>query len=75
MLHSITLDKRRGYSILHHEKIPNRLTSRQRMVLLRVACGLTDQAIAVGLQITLNTVHFHEKKYTNYWAQTMPYRL
>lgn len=59
---SMMLDMRRGYSILHQEKITKCLTRRQRMVFLQVARGLTDQAIAVELRITLNTVRFHKKK-------------
>lgn len=44
------------------EKVSVALTNRQKMVLLRMARGLTDQAIAVELHIKLNTVRFHKKE-------------
>ncbi len=32
------------------------------MVLLRVARGLTDQAVAAELHISVSTVHFHKQE-------------
>ncbi len=56
------LDRRRGLSVLQKEKIPIRLTRRQKMVLLQVARGLTDQAIAAELHISVSTVRFHKQE-------------
>ncbi len=44
------------------EKLPVHLTRRQKMVLLRVARGLTDQAVAMELRISPDTVRFHKKR-------------
>ncbi len=36
-------------------------TERQRMVLLRIAQGMKDQAIALDLHVSLDTVRYHKK--------------
>ncbi len=56
------LDKRQGLSVLWQEKIPVRLTRRQKMVLLQVARGLTDQAAAAELHISVSTIRFHKQE-------------
>ncbi len=37
------------------------LTERQKMVLLRIAQGMKDQAVALDLHISLDTVRYHKK--------------
>ncbi len=62
MSQRIVLEKRQGPFAPQPEGAPIELTRRQKMVLLRIARGLTDQAIAVELHISLDTVRFHKKR-------------
>jgi len=62
MSQSIIKDKRQGDLFTKPEKCPVHLTRRQKMVLLRIARGLTDQAVAMELHISLDTVRFHKKR-------------
>ncbi len=61
MLRSIVLDMRQGLFIARTERSSIRLIRRQKMPLLRVAWGLTDQTVAVELHINVPSVCFHKK--------------
>ncbi len=56
------LDERKGPSSFPPEESAAALTPRQKVVLIRIARGLTDQANAAELHISLNTVRFHKKR-------------
>ncbi len=58
----MVLERRRGDAPARPETRPADLTRRQKMVLLRIARGLTDQAVAMELHISPDTVRFHKKR-------------
>lgn len=56
------LEKQQGLSLIQPACVPTGLTHRQRNVLLYIARGLTDQATATELNVSLDTIRYYKKK-------------
>ncbi len=68
MSRSIVLDMRQGLFIARPEQSSSRVIRRQKMPLLGVAWGLTDQTVAVELHINVPSVCFHKKNCAACWT-------